>query len=85
MQAVNQQTGQILQGKLKPNVSGHPSHSDDNQTRETQQTLYSQSPSISVLQQVVKKNIMTYRTNALAEKPVSSFNSTQSLGPLQSV
>ena len=28
---------------------------------------------------------MTYRTNALAEKPVSSFGSTQSLGPLQSM
>ena len=29
--------------------------------------------------------MMTYRTNALAEKPVSSFGSTQSLGPLQSM
>lgn len=28
---------------------------------------------------------MTYRTNAIAEKPAANFSSTQSLGPLQSM
>ena len=35
------------------------------------------------MQQVVKKNILTYRTNVGCEKPVSNFSSTTSLGPLQ--
>lgn len=52
MQAVNQQTGLIMQGKLKPNQVGK------------------------------KTTTLTYRTNAISEKPVNAFNSTTSLGPL---
>ena len=36
-----------------------------------------------ILQQVVKKNILSYRSTTIGEKPISAFSSTTSLGPLQ--
>ena len=79
MSTVTQQTGQIMQGKLKPNVSAL--------VRERKALpLQNSSLNLSVLmpQQVSKKNIMTYRTISVCEKPVSLFNSATSLGPLHS-
>lgn len=80
MQAVNQQTGLIMQGKLKPNVSV-----SQNRQHPLMSTLFSETHQIALylLQQVGKKTTtLTYRTNAISEKPVNAFNSTTSLGPL---
>jgi len=67
LQAITQQTVTIMQGKLKPNVSGPPSPN----------SLF-----FSVSQQVIKKNAITYRTHAFGEKPGSGSSSTACLqGP----
>ena len=71
MQAVSQQTVQIMQGKLKPNVS-----------LEAHFQSYAHLSFASSLQQVAKKSMMTYRTNTLGEKPLTAFASQTSLNPL---